>query len=512
MGIRAHFSKQPTWLRGSSTSRFASGAFWSLIGTLVTQSMTMLAAILVARLLGQEQFGELEMLNSTVATFGTFAGMGLGLTANKFVAEYKTRDPERAGRILGLSTLAAVLTGGVVAIMVFIAAPWLAANTLNAPHLSTALQVSCALFFLNALNGVQVGTLSGLEAFRRLAKVNVIRGLFTFPIVILCVWWFGLLGAVSASVILGALSWVLYDNAIRSECKAVGIKPTARHTRKEWPILWRFSFPAFLSGIVVTPFIWLANTLLANQEGGYSQLGLLNATNQWKNVLWLLPTVLAPVTLAMASSLRSDQGQDSSYKIMDLSQGTTVLLVVPAATLLMCLATSILAIYGATFVQGQTIFVLMIYGVALAAVENTAGIAVQSASKMWLAMCMNLVWGITYLATSWLLVGQYGAVALGIGFALGYFILGVPGHYLLYRLGLIPSSMLMRVAGVTGLLTALAAMMIVISSSTALWLAIPATALCLLICVVFWTPATVKSRLIAESKNMLLRKRISTTP
>ena len=78
---------------------------------------------------------------------------------------------------------------------------------------------------------------------------------------------------------------------------------------------------------------------------------------------------------------------------MDLSQGTTVLLVVPAATLLMCLATSILVIYGATFVQGQAIFVLMIYGVALAAVENTAGIAVQSASKMWLAMCINLAMG-----------------------------------------------------------------------------------------------------------------------
>jgi len=56
--------------------------------------------------------GQLGMVQSTAGMFGIFAGFGMGLTANKHVAELKIKDPARAGRIIGLSSLVSWTTGG----------------------------------------------------------------------------------------------------------------------------------------------------------------------------------------------------------------------------------------------------------------------------------------------------------------------------------------------------------------------------------------------------------------
>jgi len=47
--------------------------------------------------------GELGIIQNTIGMFGTLAGFGMGLTANKHVAEFKRTDPAPAERILGLA-------------------------------------------------------------------------------------------------------------------------------------------------------------------------------------------------------------------------------------------------------------------------------------------------------------------------------------------------------------------------------------------------------------------------
>ena len=66
----------------------------------------LIASMVVARILGKNEFGELGMIQSTVGMLGVFAGFGLGLTATKHVAELKHSNPERTGRILSLCSVA----------------------------------------------------------------------------------------------------------------------------------------------------------------------------------------------------------------------------------------------------------------------------------------------------------------------------------------------------------------------------------------------------------------------
>jgi O-antigen/teichoic acid export membrane protein len=157
--------------------RLAKGAFWSLAGALISRGLALLASIIVARILGKEGFGELGIIQSTVGMFGVFAGFGLGMTATKYVAEFRTKNPERAGRVIALSNIVAIVSGGVMSLILVFLAPWLARSTLAAPHLTLFLQIAAGLLFLSALNGAQIGTLAGFEAFRTIAKVNFWAGI-----------------------------------------------------------------------------------------------------------------------------------------------------------------------------------------------------------------------------------------------------------------------------------------------------------------------------------------------
>ena len=162
--------------------RLAKGVFWSMAGAVISRGLMLCATVLVARMLGKTIYGELGMIRSTVGMFGIFAGFGLGLTATKHVAQFRASDPERAGRIIALSWMVAVVTGGVMALGLFIFAPLLAEHTINAPHLTSVLRIGALILFINALNGAQTGALAGFEAFKTNAHVNLFDGLISFPL------------------------------------------------------------------------------------------------------------------------------------------------------------------------------------------------------------------------------------------------------------------------------------------------------------------------------------------
>src|ERR1700680_1978946 len=92
-------------------SRFQEAAVWGVLGAVISRALNMAAWVICARLLGRSDFGQLTMVQSTAGVFGVFAGMGLGMTATRYIAEFRTSDPARAGRILGLAQLVAIIAG-----------------------------------------------------------------------------------------------------------------------------------------------------------------------------------------------------------------------------------------------------------------------------------------------------------------------------------------------------------------------------------------------------------------
>ena len=404
----------PFWRRlqtGSLGQRLARGAIWSFAGAVIARLMGIVSSVVVARLLGKEGFGEYGIVQSTVTMFGTFAGFGLGLTATKHVAEYRHKDPKKAGRILGLSTVVALVSGGLLAVCLLVGAPWLAVHTLAAPHLCGALRIGAVLILFTALNGAQMGALVGFEAFRLTAQLNLCTGLISLPLVVSGVVLFGLTGALWGLTVTAFVTWLLYHFALRRELARAGIPLTVEGSLAEIRVLWAFSLPAVISGMLAAPVTWVCNALLVNQPHGYAEMGVANAANQWFYALLFLPGVLARTAIPVLSERLGADDKTSCRKILGYTMAMNAVVVMPLV-LLGCLGSHyIMSIYGSGFAQRPAVAMVAMLTAAVLAIQMPMGQMTAASGRMWTEICMNLGWAILFCGGTWLLL-SHGALGL----------------------------------------------------------------------------------------------------
>jgi O-antigen/teichoic acid export membrane protein len=401
-------------------SRFARGAFWSLLGSFFSQGLMLIASIVVARILGKQEYGEMGMIRSTVNMFTVFAGFGMGVTATKYVAEYHKIDKIRTGKIIGLSTLFATCTGGIIAIVLLISAPTLALKTINAPMLVNEIRLSAIMLFFSSINGAQTGTLAGFEAFKTIATVNLISGLSALPIQIGFTLLFGLRGSVIGFGFNYLILWILNVIAVKKESKLAGIKIEYREAWDEWKILYKFSLPALLSGILVTPVIWACNAMLVNQPHGYEEMAIFDAANQWRNVILFIPAALASIALPLLSS--SVGNQKLFNKILKLNIAVNFIISLTMAICISLFSTFIMKFYGVGFSDGRIVLIIMTFSTVLISINNVIGSAIAGKGQMWVGLILNFLWGILLLScTYYFLKSGFGAKGLAYSFLISYF-------------------------------------------------------------------------------------------
>src|SRR6266478_6597819 len=190
--------------------RIASGAIWSIVGAGFASGLAMAANVLCARFLGSTKFGELAIVLSTTNLFTTLFTSGLSMTASKYVAENRDTDPKRAGTLIGFSWVTSIVVGAATVLLILPLAPWLSREVLNATGLAGAVSLGALVMFFGALNGSQVGALSGLEAFNQVAYGNLVRGIATIVFVTSGAALGGITGALLGYIAVGAFTAIYY--------------------------------------------------------------------------------------------------------------------------------------------------------------------------------------------------------------------------------------------------------------------------------------------------------------
>jgi len=414
--------------------RFARGVFWSIAGAVISRALSLSASILVARILGRESFGEIGIIHSTVGMFGVFAGFGLGMTTTKYLAEFRVTDPKRAGRILSLSGMTALCTGGLMALLLLIFASRLAEKTLAAPHLSDMLQITTIFLLFNALNGAQTGALTGFEAFKAIAKVNLFVGLAYFPLIVIGSYVAGLKGAVWGMVLAEGVNWLLNHMAIRNESRRFHIPLMNSGWWREWRILYNFSMPSVLSGAMVGPVNWVCFAILVNQVNGYAEMGIFNAANQWRTAILFLPNIIGSIILPILSSLTGVNDKKEYNRILLENILLNGSLTLGIAIIVALCAPVILGFYGKDFTEGKSTLVYLCFTGVFMAMNNVIGQAIASIGKMWNGFLFNSLWAIVLiLCAYYFLTHNYGALGLALAILISYMMHSIWQGIYLYR-------------------------------------------------------------------------------
>jgi O-antigen/teichoic acid export membrane protein len=401
---------------GDSIARhFAIGAFWALVGAIVSRGLTLASSVVAGRLLGTTGFGEIGMIQSTQGLFGIVAGAGLGLAATKFVAEFRSTDPARTRRCATLATTIALISGAVMALVLLALSGAMASSVLRAPHLTAELQVASGLVLFGTINGVQTGALVGLGDFRMVAVLTGVRGVCLCGFLLIGIELGGVLGGVVGLVMTEAIAVLANQVALRRLLPESVAGHDRRAAWNELREMGRFSALSLLGSIATMSAMWFANLVLVAQPDGYASLGVFNAAERWRQLLLFLPASFSPVILTMLSNLHGRSDPDAYRRLFGLNLVVSVaVVVVPSIGVMLCAAPA-MGLFGDAYrAGGMTLVILSASSVAVV-LNNLLGQVLVSQGAVMGRFVLDVLLAVVLAIASWQLIPIYREQGMALG-------------------------------------------------------------------------------------------------
>jgi O-antigen/teichoic acid export membrane protein len=387
---------------------------WTVAGSIVGQGGSFAGSVVAARVLGKEAYGQVALVQSTVVALSSLACLGLGVTATKYVSQYRQSDPEKAGRILGLSSIVALIAALCFSAFFILAAPSLVIpGTRSAPDVAVV-RLGAVFLFFTTLNGYQMGAMAGLEAFRSIAAITAVCGVASFSLA----WWFstcfGLRGAVLSQGVSAFLLWSFYQAGLNRESRAKGVHVSCRGSWGQRWALFRFSVPGTISGIISSSAIWWCGATLV-RNCGYAELALFTAANNMRLMILLVPALAAKVASPLLNNL-SVEGDSASYRrtfwLALLANGGMAVLL---AVALVLSGDRVLRLFGKGFAGPTTLIALACAGAVVEVVAGSLYQAIFTGRSLWTQVVAMSVWaGVLLISVS--SVGS-GSGAQGLAFS-----------------------------------------------------------------------------------------------
>jgi O-antigen/teichoic acid export membrane protein len=188
----------------------------------------------------------------------------------------------------------------------------------------------------------------------------------------------------------------------------------------ERKIIWSFSVPATISGLLVIPVVWLGNALLVNQTNGYSELGLFNAANQWRQFIIIIPNILSNVMLPIFSESYGQENFSAFRKTLSINLKTTWSVALPACVAVIGFSWPLATLFGAQYEDSVPLIDLLMITAFLNILNNVVGTALAASGRMWTGTIFNLAWAIVLIVCAVFLTPIYGGKGLAFSYLIAY--------------------------------------------------------------------------------------------
>lgn len=399
-----------------------SHTFWILSGNIISKTLLLIATILMTKYMGKEEYGQFGIIKSTILMFAIFAGMEMGITATKYISQYHNIDNKKVEKIVGISNLFAIIVSILVLVFVFFFSKHIA-EQINAPQLDKEIQMSSLVLFFSSLNGIQNGILAGLEKFKELSINTTISGIISSVGLIMAAKYFSLKVVVIAFglnyILLFLFNFITLKRVFYSNFK---INIFSKNNFEEASILWKFSLPAILAGLMVGPVTWLCNYFLVKQPNGYLEMADFDIANQWRNTILFIPAALSQIALPMLSS--SFNNNDDYKKIFNKNLKINIYLGFTLVVLFCLFTPMIVSFYGHDYERATIPMIIMFITTGFITINNVIGQAIASQGKMWFGFFVNFIWACVLVISCYILVIrlQMGAVGICLSYLISYMI------------------------------------------------------------------------------------------
>lgn len=398
--------------------RMVHGTFWQLTGTALAKVCVVLAGIVCARILGKEIYGQYGMIKQTLAMITLVGSGGLGLTATKYISEYRKEHPERVSSIYYISNGFAALMGVIITILVYVFSHWIAVRFLNSESLTLPLRYASLIFLFVVLNLAQEGVLAGFEDFKS-RSINTFIGNFLQALaMIMGAYYWGLLGALLGYGIGFLIIAILNHRSIHLDLSKNRIVLCLKDVRlSDFKLLLTYSLPATLSTLLAAPTYLLVRKILLDHSG-YTIMADYDVADQWRYFILFVPTAIVQILMPIFSSI-SGRGDGKFFRVLHVNIMLNAAVTALMALFLTLLSGVILSFYGKDFNDTATM-VVMAFSTIFTSVSSVIGTAISSKAHMWEWCGFNCLWASVLLGFAWLLSPMLGALGCALAILLSF--------------------------------------------------------------------------------------------
>lgn len=395
-----------------------------MLSLVIVRCLSIISSVIVARTLGKTNLGMLSIVNNLNGLVALFAAIGIPTALTRFVAQSAAEDRTRLPAVVGTSLGVMLVPLLVLSAGLFLGAGAIARGIYHEPALTPLIQISAFIVLLSALGagGFGQGLLQGLKEVKRISVINSVASFVNVPVVIGLTLLFNLTGTITAQLAVAAVGLVLTVVSVAGYLRAIPPEPSTRRRLLDLtfvPALLNLAFPAFLSGLVMVPAMWLTTTRLQSVSG-FADVGLFNICLALYQVILFLPTAVGmPLFPLIAESWPGD--------IERLRRLTRVSLeLVGFVTLLLATALAVFArpivlgLYGDGYREAIAPLVLMAGAGGLSSLTYVIGMYFAGTGKMWTGMAANILWFGVLLVASFLMITPWGPAGLTGAFMIAY--------------------------------------------------------------------------------------------
>ena len=412
--------------------RLPRAALWVMLGRGLGIGSTLLATIIVPRLLAPREFGALTSLLSVITFAAIMAQLGLGHTCVRFLAEsLALQDHSRIGRTLRLATrvlvVASLVTCGITALLLSLYGK----SFFQLQHVGWLIPLAAVLILLMAWQQFSAESLRGLHELRWASLLS--GGTFGGPLPVLL--FLGLLACVAAqfqptitatlfcqiaaSGVSLLVSILCLRATVRSVCRTVTLMPAVAAVQtplKLQGLLW-VSLPMavfqFFIMVMQTADIWIAVRYVSLVE-----VAVYCVARRYL-VLLNVPMQLAVNTVISSIPDLSTRGQLDELQTLLRRSATLTAVATIAASLLYLLAGGPLmgVLSGSFYQRGGTALAILSLGQIAVSLAGGGGMTLimtgRQTAALWIccaSAALLCIFG-TLAAQRWGIEGIAAAAA-----------------------------------------------------------------------------------------------------
>jgi O-antigen/teichoic acid export membrane protein len=393
---------------------------WVGLGNIYSKALTLFVTFFLARSLGGELFGKYSILNNTINLISGFAAIGLSNTVSRYLATYKIGNINKAGRVYALSEIIGVISAIFFSISALIFSQFIVRYFFNSPDILSLFRFSLVNVIFIVLNGIQNSALNGLGEQKYFSIAIILTSTLQAFLLVIFTIYYGINGLINGLIISSIITFFILKFFVNRSLIDNKIKPHYCSAFEEYSVLIKFSLPGFLAQITTMVVVWLSSVFLVNAQG-YKEVGLFNLALQWDLLLKFIPGVVTIIYMPILSRLFFEKKHKEVYDMLLNAAYLVLLGVLVVGVLLYLFSPFLYSLLGNDFESISMMTGILILSSIFSSLASIIGMYLVVYAKMWLALYVNIFWGILFLMLSFFLTSE-GALGLAFAYLFSYIV------------------------------------------------------------------------------------------